>query len=109
MGLLALAPRQAVAQDTLSEPQASEAFHWPRVLRNYAPAPAPGEINELKLYLSPEEDTDEPLPSRSFLRKAPPSASSRLILFTRLAGMFMGRVSPLSAGDWRLCLKIDIK
>ena len=107
LALLALAPRPAAAQETRSEPQASEAFLWPRVLRNYALVPVV-DIRELSPFLDAEEDGGIPLPPRSFMRKAPPSAPSRLILFTRLAGMFMGRVSPLSMGDWRLCFRIDI-
>jgi hypothetical protein len=107
LGLLALFPRPAAAQDALSEPQASGAFLWRRALRNYALVPKV-DIRELSPFYDTEEDGGLPLPSRSFPGKAPPSAPTRLILFTRLAGMFMGRVSPLSAGDWRLCFKIDL-
>jgi hypothetical protein len=105
--LPALSPRKAVAQDSLGAPQASGAFLWTRALRNYALVPVL-DIRELSPLFDPEEQDGVPLPPRSFLRRAPPPAPSRLILFTRLAGMFMGRVSPLSVGDWRLCFKIDL-
>ncbi|MCX5794809.1 MAG: hypothetical protein NTY77_04880 [Elusimicrobia bacterium] len=107
LGLLALLPRPSAAQDTLSEPQASEAFLWPRALRNYVMAPVE-DIRELSPFAGAGEEGGVPLPPRSFLGKAQPPAPSRLILFTRLAGMFMGRVSPLSVGGWRLCFKLDI-
>ncbi len=108
LGLLALAPRPTAAQEILNKPEASEAFLWPRNLHNYAMAPAPGEISELRSYLSAGEENDAPLPSRSFLNRAPAEGPSTLILFARLAGVFMGRVSPLSVGDLRICFKIDI-
>ena len=108
MGLLALSPRPAAAQDYLSEPQATEAFLWPRALRNYVLAPVV-DIRELSPFFSTEETSDIPLPPRSFLQRTPSPGPSKLILFTRLAGMFMGRVSPVSAGNWRLCFKIDIQ
>jgi hypothetical protein len=107
LGLLALAPRPAAAQEYLGEPQASEAFLWPQGLRNYAMAPA-AATQEMSPFLGGGEDGGVPLPQRSFLRRTPPPAASRLVLFTRLAGMFMGRVSPLAVGDWRLCFKVDL-
>jgi hypothetical protein len=105
LGLLASASRPAAAQDYLGAPQASDAFVWPRYLRNYALAPV---ASELSPYLRSGEEGGAPLPSRSFLNKAPAERPGRLILFTRLAGMFMGRVSPWSVGDLRICFKLDI-
>jgi hypothetical protein len=41
---------------------------------------------------------------------APPSlASRRFTAFTRLAGMFMGRVDALQAGDWKFRFILDIR
>lgn len=101
-----MASRPTAAQDTLGEPRPSEAFLWPHALRNYVPAPTIDIRESTPLF--DDEDDGVPLPQRSILDKAPLAAPSRLILFTRLAGMFMGRVSPLSAGDWRLCFNLEI-
>lgn len=41
---------------------------------------------------------------------APPSpAAKRFNRFTRLAGMFMGRVEALSLGDWRVRFILDLR
>ncbi|HXT01105.1 MAG TPA: hypothetical protein VN915_10550 [Elusimicrobiota bacterium] len=41
---------------------------------------------------------------------APPSpAAKRFTRFTRLAGMFMGRVEALSLGDWRVRFILDLR
>jgi len=41
---------------------------------------------------------------------APPSpAAKRFTRFTRLAGMFMGRVEALSLGDWRVRFVLDLR
>ncbi|MDD5629438.1 MAG: hypothetical protein PHU21_10265, partial [Elusimicrobia bacterium] len=92
----------------LSEPQASEAFLWPRALRSYVLAPAAG-VPDPRAVLDVGENGGIPLPPRSFLGRRAASGPSRLIAFTRLAGMFMGRVSPVSLGAWRLCFKLDIR
>ena len=106
LGLLASAAGPAAAQDYLGAPQASDAFVWPRYLRNYALAPV---ASELSPYLRSGEEDGAALTARPFLRQAPAAPPSRLILFTRLAGMFMGRVSPWSVGDMRICFKLDIQ
>jgi hypothetical protein len=42
--------------------------------------------------------------------EAPPSpAAKRFTRFTRLAGMFMGRVEALSLGDWRVRFLLDLR
>jgi len=42
--------------------------------------------------------------------EAPPSpAAKRFVRFTRLAGMFMGRVETLTLGDWRVRFILDIR
>ena len=43
----------------------------------------------------------------SLFPKAPPPG--KLTRFTRLAGMFMGRVPMAVVGDMRVCLKLEIK
>ena len=41
---------------------------------------------------------------------APPSpAAKRFTRFTRLAGMFMGRVEAVSLGDWRVRFILDLR
>jgi hypothetical protein len=41
---------------------------------------------------------------------APPSpASKKFTRFTRLAGMFMGRVEALTLGDWRVRFILDLR
>jgi len=108
LGILGLAAQAAVAQDYPGEPQASRVFAWQPHLGDFTLAPVAGEMGELSLYLhSPEEDYT-PLPPRTFMGKAPSPGPSRLILFTRLAGMFMGRVSALSIGNVRVCFKLEL-
>lgn len=40
---------------------------------------------------------------------APSPASKRFTRFTRLAGMFMGRVETLTLGDWRVRFILDLR
>ncbi|MBI5239030.1 MAG: hypothetical protein HY926_01020 [Elusimicrobia bacterium] len=99
LGLLALAAHPAAAQDCLGEPQASDAFSWPRRRADVIASPAPAAVLE---------PAAQALPVRVFQKEgaARPAALLRL---TRLAGMFMGRVSPLSWGSMRICFKLDIQ
>lgn len=104
LGLTAL---PAAAQDYLNEPEATAAFLWQN-LRNYAAQPAASDMSELAFYLGPKTEGRVPTASYSLLGRTPAEGPSKLVAFTRLAGMFMGRVSPLSIGNMRICFKIDI-
>jgi len=108
LALLASAARPAAAQDTLGEPRACDAFSWPRRAWSLAPE-SWSAVWELGPYLRSAEGSGAALSSRSFLKKAPSTGPSRLVVFTRLAGMFMGRVSPWSMGGMRICFKLDIQ
>ena len=42
--------------------------------------------------------------------EAPPSpAAKKFTAFTRLAGMFMGRVEAMTVGDWRVRFILDLR
>ena len=95
------------AQDPIKETGVSTAFPWEN-LRNFAAQPAATDIGGLMSYLGPDAGEGAPAVGYSYPRQTPADNSGKLARFTRLAGMFMGRVSPLSIGNMRICFKIDI-
>lgn len=65
-------------------------------------------VDRFELGLCASEDE----PFRAFSWRMPAEIAgppSRLILFTRLAGMFMGRVDTVSIGDFRLRFKLTLR
>jgi hypothetical protein len=49
------------------------------------------------------------LHSQAVFDKAPSRPAGHLSRFTRVAGMFMGRVSAISVGPFKVCLELDIR
>jgi hypothetical protein len=108
LSLLALVARPAAAQDYLGEPQAVDAFSWPGRTANHASAALNGFLREPGAAPPSAEEADAGLPARTFLKRSPAAPPAALARLTRLAGMFMGRVSPWSVGGMRICIKLDI-
>jgi len=107
MGLLAAAlllaaPASAAAHDRVSV--GAEAQERPSL---FAQADLPCvDRRELWLCLS-EDDAADAFPWS--MREGPAAPPSKLILFTRLAGMFMGRVDAGSLGSFRLRFKLTLR
>ena len=108
LALLALAAAPAGAQETLGEPQASDAFSWPGRGANLVSASPAALSRDAGSYAVPSAGQASGLAARDFLRGPEAGRPAALLRLTRLAGMFMGRVSPWSVGKMRICIKLDV-
>jgi hypothetical protein len=100
LSALAWGAATAAAEDSPA-PQ-TDLGSWQQHLRNHAITSSTGQGDILGAYLRQPNGAD------AGEAKGPPSDFALFNRFTRLAGMFMGRVSPLSAGSMKLCFKLDI-
>jgi hypothetical protein len=86
---------------------AAEAFDWPHQLRSDMSGPSVPQMAAAASLRQSEEAQGILDLSHSLLPRTPPPGSlSRL---TRLAGMFMGRVSALSIGSMSICFNLEIR
>jgi hypothetical protein len=100
---------RASAQDQSSEPDATQAFSWQRHVGDYCLDNSTVDSYELMPRLVPDGEPQLPPPARALFSRPPAQRPGRWTAFTRLAGMFMGRVSALTVGDMRIAFKLEIK
>ena len=99
----------AAAQELQGTSFATGAFSWQHRLRSYYLQSAEGIIDSSVTLQDREEAPRARLASRSILGLEPHQRASRLTRFTRLAGMFMGRVSALSVGNMSICFNLELR
>jgi hypothetical protein len=109
LGLLALTARPAAAQDYLGEPQAVDAFSWPGRAAVLASSSSDALFRDPEASAFASGESGARLAARTVLKRPSSGRPPALLRLTRLAGMFMGRVSPWSLGGMRICIKLDIQ
>lgn len=107
--LLLVACGAAAAQDRGSGLAASEDFAWQLSPDMHLIAAAPSDANGSARGPSAAPAGGSAILFPTLVGKAAARKPDGFSRFTRLAGMFMGRVPALAVGNMRICFKLDLR